>query len=286
MLVRSGYFDVAVDMADGGEAACKLWCSTPREEDLEVPVNEHRYQLSDCSWDDVDKVITGTMWRVRENNLPSMAGKAPVGSPLFEAASFSYQPSKRRALIQYNHHGPRHTVLKSMLEAIGFKAPLTMSPRMMQDVMTRMHDAAVVRRIEYTLTDFQAADAQLSELPAVGETLKAMKTLHGARIRVEISMGHEHGGLEGGVKNLLQRLQEMTDGVATVKAAVKDTEEKAVEVLDLLGGRLIIDMDVREAGHEIDREDLRSRLRLALRDDVTTSDEETEEADDDADASA
>ena len=276
--VRCGYFGVTAGIAS---ATCALritnWLENAAGTALEVTVNHQQFRLTEYNWNSDHGILTGTMWRVREHNLPSAlrdGESEQVDSPLAESASFAYQPAQGKTLIQYNHHGPRHSVLRAMFERLGLVEPITLTPCIVQDALQRMNDAALVRRIEYSLGDIRGVEPQLRAIPGVGETIDAMTTLEGASIRVEISLGHNPGGLAANTKAVLSSLASFATGVRTVKAGVKQTEEDAVEMLDLLGGRQIIDMEINELGRELDREQLRSRLLVALRDHVTSSDDE------------
>lgn len=284
--VRAGYFTVNANI---GNDVCALrvasWTGNNANAGLEVTVDNQRFQLTDHAWDAREGMLVGTMWRVRERNLPSAVrdgGNEQVDSPLAESASFAYQPSQGKTLIQYNHHGPRHSVLRAMLERMGVDEPISLSPCLIQDALRRMNDAALVRRLEYTLSGIEGVEPQLREVPGVAETIDAMKKVEGATIRVEISLGHNPGGLAGKAKELLTELVGVGTGVRTVKASVKQTEQSALEVLDLLGGRQIIDMNIDEIGREINREQLRNRLFVALRDHVTTSEDDSSEEGSDA----
>jgi hypothetical protein len=277
--VRAGYFIVNANITND---TCALrvatWVQNNVNTPLEVTVDHQTFRLTEYAWDAGEGMFTGTMWRVRERNLPSAVregGNEQVDSPLAESASFAYQPSQGKTLIQYNHHGPRHSVLRSMFEQMGIDEPVALSACLVQDAMQRMNNAALVRRIEYTLSGIEGVEPQLRAIPGVGETIDAMKNLDGASIRVEISLGRNPGGLAAQAKAVVSSLASLATGVRTVKAGIKETEQHAVEMLDLLGGRQIVDMNIDEVGREIDRAQLRGRLLVALRDHVTTSEDET-----------
>jgi hypothetical protein len=279
--VRCGYFNMSAGIAN---ETCALtintWIQNGAGNALEVTAGHHQFRLTEYGWDTENSILTGTMWRVRERNLPSAlrdGTSAEVDSPLAEPASFAYKPAQGKILLQYNHHGPRHSVLGSMFEQIGLTGPITLTPCITFDALQRMNDAALVRRIEYSLTHIEGVEPQLRNIPGVNETIDAMRTHDGVNIHVQISLGHNRGGLAADVKQMLTSLAGLTTGVSTLKAGVKQTERDAVEMLDLLGGRQLIYMSINERGRELDRGHLRSRLLTALRDDVTTSDVETDE---------
>jgi hypothetical protein len=286
--VRSGYFTVNANVANAtSRLRVNSWFDSSENNAVEVGVNQQTFRLTEYEWEDESGILTGTMWRVRERNLPSAlrdGESEQVDSPLQESASFAYQPGTAKALIQYNHHGPRHSVFRAMLEEIGVGQPVTLTPCLIQDALQRMNDASLVRRVEYSLGDIQGVEPQLREIPGVGEAISAMHTLQGASIRVEISIGHNAGGLSDQAKKVVTDLAALARGVRTVKAGVKETEAESVQMLDVLGGREIIDMDINEAGRELDRVQLRSRLLVALRDHVTSSDDSNDDshADDEA----
>lgn len=243
-------------------------------------VSGRLFRLTDSNWEMDQGILTGTMWRVRQQNLPSMlvAGRMEqVGTDLAESASFAYMPARDEALVQYNHHGPRHSIVSAFLERIGITGPVTLTPVIRPDAVQRMRQAALVRRIEYALGDIHGNDEATLRGIGLGAVIDELRTMRGTSIRVEISLGHDPGGLADRAKQLVASLSEVVTGVKAVKVGIKEGEDTATEMLDLLGGRLFIDLNVPEAGRELDRSVCRDRLRQALRDRQVTS----EESDDD-----
>jgi hypothetical protein len=278
--IRAGYYTChwGFDGPDEAKVACKAYTDAPPADGTEVEKDNQTFRLTDPGWNEADGVFTGTMWRVRTRNLPSVMkdGKMQqVGNDLAESASFAFMPVRREALVQYNHSGPRHGIVGSFFEAIGIAGPVSLTPVIEEDAIDRMKHAPLVRRLEFALGDIQ--DEEALRGAGLGGSIDQMKGLHGAHIRVEISLGHQRGSLSENVKTIAERLSEMVTGVKAVKVGVKEGEDKATEMLDLIGGRLFIDMNLPEVGKELDHATCRDRLRMALKDRQITS----EESDDD-----
>lgn len=277
--IRAGYFDVHCDLAPNVVAAkCKAYAGNPPAQGTEIAVNGQTFQLTDPQWRDDDGIFTATMWRVRKTNLPSVrkeGGMEEVGGELAESASTAFAPQHKLSLVQYNHSGPRHNLFATFLEAIGIKGPVSLTAVVHENALERMQHSAIVRRIEYTLGDIQ--DEAPLRGAGLGGIIDALRAVKGTTIKVEISLGHTKGSLGEQAKHIAQSLSEMATGVRTVKAGVQEKEDKATEMLDLLGGRLFIDLNIPESGRELDRAVCRDRLRQALKDRQITS----EEGDDD-----
>jgi len=210
--------------------------------------------------------MSGTMWRVRTNNLPSAwkDGKAKrISNELTEASSFAYRPLRGKAVIQYNHHGPRHRLLVIFLEKLGADGPINICPELRSDALERLQHASIVTRLEYSLGEIPS-QKPLREA-GVGAALDTMKSVKGASIHVKISLGRQRPRNRGlrFVKQIASRLVNIP-GVQTLKAAVKPDEDHPIEMLDLIQCRKIKEIVVEEAGRQLNHADCRSKLRMAL----------------------
>lgn len=282
--IRAGYYEVSVtNPTERVSAVCRAYATAPPPAGTGVVINHQAFLLSDPGWSEEDGVFTATMWRVRKQNLPSkmVDGKTvQVESDLGESASFAYIPQRREALVQYNHNGPRHTLVSAFLEAIGVSEPVALTPVINSEAIGRMKHAPLIRRLEFALGDI--ADEKPLRGAGLGGFLDQLKGLKGTSIRVEVSLGHHPGGLTEDARKIATALSEMVSGVKTVKVGVKEGEDQATEMLDLLGGRLFIDLNLPENGRELDRAVCRDRLRQALKNRVVTSDESEDDDDDES----
>jgi hypothetical protein len=274
--VRAHYFSVASESSFASiEQLCKSFSDKPPEGDYELTYYEHTFRLTDCKWGDGDKIFSGTIWRVRERGLPSVLedGKLQsIKSNLYEPASFAFKPSSQESILEYSHTGPKHQILGAFFEKLGISAPVSVVPVIVEDAVERMHKAALVRRIEFSLGDLPKNSSLLS-LEPIASAIKAKDELAGAHIKVEISLGHKKGGLAEKSKGILDNMLGAMQGIKTLKAGIKERPEERMMLLDLIGGHLQIVMNINENDRELDHENCRERLRDALHRRVTTSDE-------------
>lgn len=148
---------------------------------------------------------------------------------------------------------------------MGLGAPVLVSPVIETGAVERMQDADLVRRIEFGLSAGDNGGELAKADEAVGHAIDAMGRMEGYSIKVEISMGHHKGSLGNAAKYLAASLAEWGRPVRTLKAGIKETEEQGMEILDLLGGRVSMELEVPESGREIDHGECRRLLSSRLR---------------------
>lgn len=281
--IRAGYFAVGVtNTPECVTAICKGYAEHPPKAGSTFNVGEHTYSVTDPEWSEEYGIFTATMWRIRFRDLPSkLIGGRPeqVGGDLGESASVAYMPGRGEGLVQYSHSGPRHTIFSAFLESIGLAKPVALNPVIVKEAVERMKHAQIIRRLEFALGDI--ADEQPLRGAGLGEFIDQLKGLRGTSIRIEVSMGHNGGGLAEQARAAATALTQIVGGVKSVKVGIKEGEGRATEMLDLLGGRLFIDLNIPESGREIDRTACRERLRVALAERTITSEEESIDDDDD-----
>ena len=283
--VRAHYFSVqSASAPDAIATKCNEFTENPPVGNCEIQHSQQAFRITDCQWDNVAGIFAGTIWRVRERNLPSKVGDGEpvaVGSPLGESASFAYKAATGEAIIQYSHTGPKHQVFGAFLEYLRVDPPVSVVPVLVDDAVARMRNAPIVRRIEYTLGDLPQDSALLQQEP-IAAALRARNEVQGAHVRVEISLGHRKGGLGDRAKQVLNAALASLVGVKTLRAGVRENPEGRMTMLDLIGGHLQIELNIRENNRELDREHCRQRLHDAIRDRLTTSDEEADEGEENA----
>jgi hypothetical protein len=274
--ITAGFFQVSSSDESNAqiEELCSRYAKSRRGDAFVVQHEFKEYRLTDANWSVADRALSGTLWRVRESELPSKLRGAQASAlniqpeeNLGEPASFAYIPSKEIAVVQYNHNGPRHSIVREFLYKAGLRPPLTMSPVLKQDALQRMRSAEVVRRIEFALAK-PSAD-QLATLKQVGgavkDALDAMEDVGGMTVRVTVSMGHNRGGLSEKAKTILESLSHGRFAIQTLKASLKESDEQATEMVDLLGGRQTAILQIPEKKREIDHAECRKRLLRELR---------------------
>ncbi len=272
--LNAGYFDVSTGLsAHVRKERCREFAESTDEDRLAIEYDAKAYCATDLVWHGQDRILVGTFWRVRREQLPSKLRGftvSPLGinddEDLGEATSFAYKPSLDVALIQYNHQGPRHGVLKEYLYQAGFTETITITPRPTEDAMDRLESASLVRKLEFSLAREDAAlDALRRVGGAVNDALDAMEDVEGTTISVTISMGRSRGSLSGRAKELVEALSHGRLGIQKLKATVKQQEDHVNEILDLLGGRLVTELTVPTVNREIDHAVCRDLLLRTLR---------------------
>lgn len=270
-----GFFHVeSEESAAHIERLCSQYARARTSAAFTVQHELRRYELTNAAWNANDKALVGTLWRVREAELPSKLKSGSVSSlgiaadeDLGEATSFAYMPSKAVAVVQYNHNGPRHSVVREILYNAGVSAPLVMSPVLKSDALKRMQKAKLVRRVEFALA--KPSQDELAALRQVGgavsDALDAMEDLGGMTVRVTISMGHNRGGLSERAKTFFEAMSHGGSPIQALKANIKESDEHATEMVDLLGGRRTITLEIPEKNREVDHAECRKRLLRSLR---------------------
>lgn len=243
------------------------YCEDP--DALEFTIRESRFLAKEAQWHAGRSVFTMSVFKIRESDLPVKVG--PNGEvesldleeddDLGEPIVFAYYPDLEVCIVQDNHTGPRHPVVREVLRSIGHDAPIHMSPVLRRDMMERLEDARIIRALEFTLTSPQ----QLQDLRAagqpVGRALQMLGDLGGVNVSVRVSMGHQRGSLLDGVKGVAQRLVDFGDTeLSTLKVSASAGQEAPVEQLDMLNARVSGEFDVNFNGREMDRADCRRKL--------------------------
>ena len=272
--IRAGYFHVICnEFADKRRTLCASYASSKDASSFRTSESQKNYCLTNATWHSKSKALTGTMWLLRESQLPARFKGARASAlgladdeALAEPASFAYMPDEELALIQYNHTGPRHSLLKGLLHNAGLTPPVTVSPLLTTDAVEQMENHPIIRKVEFALSN--PPPEQLKALRkaggAVKDALDAMSELEGLRICVTISMGQQPGALGAGAQALLEALINSGSAVHKLKMTAKDVDENAPQLIDLLGGRQTIDLSIREKDRELDHAQCRKRLLEAL----------------------
>jgi len=223
--VTAGFFRLETDdTVLAVEERCKAYGTSPPADGTAITVDEQQYVLKEPEWKESERIFLATMWRVRERALPSKLGEqgnaSAVDSRLGEAASFAYRPSLGLSLIQSNPHGPRHNRAMRLLQAAKIISEGRISPDIVPDALKRMQNAALLKRVEFSLTGIDALrEAELRKAGLSG-ALDDLKKYGGTSLHITISLGHTPGQLDSQARGLLEKLSEIRTGVRTVKVIV------------------------------------------------------------------
>ncbi len=237
---------------------------------LNFSIGLHDYEASEVSWNDKQGAFTCSVFRVRANNLPpTLSATEGIKSleiqddtNLGEPMVFAYYPDLEVSIVLYNHDGPRHSTIRSILNQVGHDGPVIMSPVLREDMMQRLDDAKIFRSIEHSLQSPTHRQELQAAGSSVGYALSMLGDVNGVNINVKITMGQERGSLADTVKSTAMKLAEYDDtDLGTLKVKAASDEESTAETLDLLNARIVREFSVRANGREMDRTHCGSQLR-------------------------
>ncbi|MFG0249061.1 MAG: DUF6731 family protein [Phycisphaeraceae bacterium JB051] len=239
----------------------------PNAAPFEVQHSQHTYRLTHSTWDSTRKIFSGTMWLVRDKRHPRYmtdAGDTAINGDIGEPASFAYSPEKQLALVEYNHTGPRHSVVEAFLNIMGITDPILLYPQTKSGMIDRMKNAHLIRKLEFSIDGREGIDNVAEAGESVKHSIQSMKELEGCSIHVTISMGHHTGGLGQNVKNIAERLSNFGELVKTVKVGAKENPDSQTKLLDLMNAREKIEFDVSLLNKELNHDECRRKLIQAL----------------------
>lgn len=228
---------------------------------------EKRYLAQHLKWDARRNLVTGTVYLIRSSNLPAAineerAGPLPIDdkTDLGEPMCFAFHPEVGVALIHYNHVGPRHQVLATVIEHVLPDVPILVEPVLRRDMLETLDRKPFLRSIEFGLQDPNG----IRELRAMGgsiaHAMSMLADLGGINIKVSITMGHSRGeGLRAGARRLGEKLAKLgaieVEGharISAIKVGAAENEDAPIEHLDMLHAREEITFEVGEVGRTID----------------------------------
>ena len=247
---------------------------------FEFTHHEKVYLARDLAWHQQSGILTGTVYLVRSNDLPSAIHETDVEplpiddqTNIGEPMCFAYHPEVGAAVVHYAHTGPRHSVMATVVGQFVPQTPIAVEPVIRLNMLAELRQKQFVRGLEFTLTDPDGVQELRTVGGSVSNALSMLDDLGGVTVKVQVTMGHTRGvGLiTNRAKRVLQRLlriatahAEDNAGVKSLKIRGSDGDEAPVEQLDLLKGREEIMLEVEDAGRRLDTVDLCRRLRAAL----------------------
>lgn len=231
---------------------------------IEFSDRSEKYKADEFDWDPRSGgILTFTAFKLRDDQLPSACSEkanrsAPIrgDESLGEPVVIAYCPKHGLAVVPYNHIGPRHTVIRSLLGRVGTEGPVFVEPLIDTEMLRRLNDSRLVRSIEFAIDT--PSDVRETENASVKQALRMLHTLDGLRVEVKVSLG-KHARRDSTLsadtaKTLMKVLHSFTDtDVEKLKAGVKLDEGAKTEHLDLLGARVSTEVPIDVLGRELDR---------------------------------
>lgn len=218
--------------------------------------------FGDGAWDGRRGILSGLMWKQRATALPAKvrrrrATALGLGADenLGEFAAFAYSVSRGVAVVQYNQQGARHTAIR-MLLSDEYGEPVVVEPQLSTAILGQLAKGTEFRKIELGIARRPELNEVLAQLGELGPALDLVNSVEGVRMKVEISMGYERGGLGAKAKSLMERLLKYGQNgevvtLAKAKAAIPGLDE--VSYLDFLGAITSVEHDVPIISRELCR---------------------------------
>jgi hypothetical protein len=125
---------------------------------IHVSAGAGQYTVSETIWHEQERAFTASVFKLRKSSLPAAVRDDAVGSlpispdtDLGEPMCFAYYPNDHAAIVQYSHHGPRHTVIAPFLSEIGLAHPVSVEPKLRDDMEERFHNTTFYRSVTSTV---------------------------------------------------------------------------------------------------------------------------------------
>lgn len=247
---------------------------------FEFTQNGHNYQAKDLAWDSTTDILTGTVYLLRSNNLPSAVKEGEVSplpidieTDLGEPMCFAVHPNVGAALVHYSHNGPRHSVLPALLGRFVSQWKVIIQPVLRADMLEKLDRTEFVTGLEFTLNDPQAINELRTAGGSVSNAIEMLGEHGGVTINVHITMGHTRGQgmIANSVRAFGKRLQRIATqqaepgkGVTKIKVKGSEGEDAPLEELDLLKAREAIIFTAAESHRSIDTSSACRKLKAEL----------------------
>jgi hypothetical protein len=247
-----------------------------KEKPLELISAIGRIQVTEAHWRKAgdSQVFTATAFRIRINGFPSVIGDEgperldiPDSTGLGEAACFAIDPVQGIAVVQFVQNGPRHSIIPSVLEKLGFPHEVQVEPVLRSDMIERLQRTRLVQSLDFKLRDVSAPSKLAEAGPPVEWAIALANAVDGADIQVKVSVGNRKKGL---ALDVVKRAMGFLHGlhstqVEKLQLLASESEDRKCETLDLLNARIEIELDVAESFRALDREDCQRKLVAALK---------------------
>lgn len=156
-----------------------------------------------------------------------------------EEAAALFFPEKGYLVVQYNHHGVRPAAMVQYLsnylenEANQFEIAAVLDAEADAKFGRMKH----VRRFSVAVDLDKLTDKQKEAGVGLGEALDRASQMNGARISIQVSVGHDSNRNLRGVKGWLNKMLK-TDALISAEVAGRETPDGEISPLDLISEQL------------------------------------------------
>lgn len=171
------------------------------------------------------------------------------GESFAEETAALYDPATKYMLVQYNHSGVRAGSISQYLSDYDEAATniYDLNPKYDPETERKLQRKAIKRSLSFRIDVTQMTAQDLKNGIALEKAIAFGRDCSAGQITVELSAGGTRDkSLKGRVGDTLTALRNLAksnpEAVQSVKVGGKETEEAAVEVLDLLTERLHIEL--------------------------------------------
>lgn len=225
------------------------------------------YRVDELVWWADSHCLTGTIFRIRTDDLPSRVGPQDTrklalreDESLGEGTCFALLPLSGVVAVHYNHSGARHSKLPAAVDALGYAAPFGLSPLFRKDTIKRLRDANVIRKVRYRLDSISQYKDAVRPPASVSGGIDAATHLQGISVAVEVTMSSVPGSLEK--KNVLELVSNLLQRPHTkVSVHIRDLEESELVALNLLHDREKEYIEIGLVDRELNRDECQRKLR-------------------------
>ncbi|HHA2904273.1 TPA: DUF6731 family protein [Stenotrophomonas maltophilia] len=162
-----------------------------------------------------------------------------------EEAAALFFPEKGYLVVQYNHHGVRPAAMVQYLsqymeqEANDFEIAAVLDA----DADAKFGRMKHVRRFSVAVDLDKLTDKQREAGVGLGEALNRASKMNGARISIQVSVGHDPNRTLHGVKTWLNKMLK-TDALISAEVAGREAPDGEISPLDLIAEQLTNVIDI------------------------------------------
>ena len=205
--------------------------------------------LETCSTDG-DRLSMDFTYR-RTTNGPghSVTGKETIDFELEEQAGFGeqtailYDQEHEYIAMQYNHYGPRAGAIAAYLESFS-KTPLYWDPVIDDDVSAKLTNSVIQSKLRLKVAANTLTEAMCRENVAFSAVQNLRDKTDAGMVDITISLGRDkRGGPLKGIIDFVDRLKKNADSLTNLEVSVKEDQNAATEILDMLKHRLCIEVE-------------------------------------------
>ena len=195
---------------------------------------------------------------------PTKGFKFKKGEAFCEETCALYIPKSQKIILQYNHFGARVSAISEYLNFYtgNDDFQLEIVPMLDPKVSARLQNRNSTKKLTFDIDPRFLSDADRTAGTALTQAIDIGKDSSGEKISITIDAGIGKGKtLNNFVDNTIAALQKLSttkpDGVNKVEVAIRETQDSALQVLDLLEQRLShefkninIGIDLRYSRHD------------------------------------